>query len=508
MLGAESTQLLQKPAMVPVWSPDGKWIAFGRSSSSFSNDRTSIWVMPRIGGAERKIAEINMDQYPDRFVSWSQDGKWLVSMDREDAKTAFHLVLVSVETGEKHKLTSPPEDILGDSGPALSPNGRTLAFTRNIVWGASDLWLLPLGKNLRLVGEPRKLTPNVPNANCPVWTPDGKEIVFCSRVWHRATLWRIRADGSRPAQPLPFAGRGAYLPDIARLGNRLVYTKHYWDTNIWRVELQSSGLPARAPEKFIQSTLNDSDAACSPMGQWIAFASERSGSLQIWICDAAGGSLRQITAMESTWGMEPKWSPDGQWIAFQADTEGVRKIYVVSFRGSKPRQLTFGRADDSDPHWSPDGNWIYFRSNRYGAYKVWMVSFQGGEPALTDGKILGQEASGGVGVYFVQEDSAGLSLWQETLNGGQASKILDGLAGPAIAVTRQGIYYTSPVPGKSFNVSLAFYSFANRKSTKVADVRPGTSSGTGLSVSPDGRYLLYTQCDEETDDLILVENFR
>ena len=129
-------------------------------------------------------------------------------------------------------------------------------------------------------------------------------------------------------------------------------------------------------------------------------------------------------------------------------------------------------------------------------------------PEFISGTNVAQVNLCGVGVYLVQEDSAGLSLWQETLNGGQASKILDGLAGPAIAVTRQGIYYMAPVPGKSFNVSLAFYSFANRKSTKVADVRPGTSSGTGLSVSPDGRYLLYTQCDEETDDLILVENFR
>jgi hypothetical protein len=64
------------------------------------------------------------------------------------------------------------------------------------------------------------------------------------------------------------------------------------------------------------------------------------------------------------------------------------------------------------------------------------------------------------------------------------------------------------VPGILFNVCLAFYSFATKKSFRVADVKPGTSSGTGLSVSPDGRYLLYTQCDEETDDLMLVENFR
>jgi dipeptidyl aminopeptidase/acylaminoacyl peptidase len=288
----------------------------------------------------------------------------------------------------------------------------------------------------------------------------------------------------------------------------MVYTKHYWDTNIWRVELQPSGQPARPPEKFIQSTLNDSAAACSPDGQWIAFASERSGNLQIWLGDAAGGSLRQITEMESTWGMEPRWSPDGQWIAFQADTEGVRKIYVVNFRGTTPRQLTFGRADDTDPHWSPDGNWIYFRSNRDGANKVWRASLQGGEPAPADGKVLGQEAPGGAGVYFVQEDTAGLSVWRQPLNGGQPIKILDGLAGLDIAVTRQGIYYIAPVPGKLFNVYLAFYSFANKKSIRVADLRPGTSSGTDLSVSPGGRYLLYTQCDEETDDLMLVENFR
>ena len=74
--------------------------------------------------------------------------------------------------------------------------------------------------------------------------PAGDEILFCSGIQHAASLWRVRTDGGSPAAPLGLGGRGAVWPDVDPTGTKLLYTKHVWDPNIWRVALTSSGRAA------------------------------------------------------------------------------------------------------------------------------------------------------------------------------------------------------------------------------------------------------------------------
>jgi Tol biopolymer transport system component len=505
VIGTDAIQVLKKNAWSPVWSPDGRWLAYLRWNGPGKGD--DICVMPRIGGAERKIATVKTyTGTADRLVSWARDGKWLASWDKEGAKP-HHLVMVSLDSGEKIRITNPPEGSWGDSGPTISPDDRTLAFTRHSVQGQSDIHLLSLDASLKPTGEPRPLKTGVPNANYAVWTPDGKEIVFCSRVWHAATLWRIRSDGSDKARPLTFGGTGAFCPDIARVGNRLVYVKHVWDTNIWRVELDPAGRAARAPERYISSSMPDHHGSWSPDGRWIAFHSERLGTREIWVCEASGGNPRQITSLSSTGGMLARWSPDSQWIAFAANVEGNQEIYVIRASGGKHRRLTSEPANDTNPQWSVDGKWIYFRSYRGGQSRVWKVAPEGGDAIAADQETLGSYGPGGDHLYYVVKGS----LWRKPSSGGAEEQILNGMRGTRFAVSAKGVYFTfgtrvsQTAPWKD---EVAFHDFATGQRTKIADLRPGTHSGTGYSVSPDGRYLLYTQSDREGDDLMLVENFR
>jgi eukaryotic-like serine/threonine-protein kinase len=508
MIGTDAAQVLKTNAVYPVWSPDGRWLAYGTTTWQQWWD-VGIWVMPRIGGAERKVAAIRSNRFPDRLVAWTPDGKWLVSTDQEGPGKAFNLQLKSVESGEKVRLTAAPTGSFGDTGPALSPDGRTLAFTRHRVWGQSDLYLLSLDAAFRPQGEPRLLKTGVSNANCAVWMPDGKEIVFCSRVWHAATMWRIRADGASPAKPLAFGGRGSYFPDVARTGNRLVYMKHFWDTNIWRVELAPSGMAARAPERFIASTLLDFGAMWSPDGQKIAYGSERSGTRNIWVCDAAGGNARQLTAMDPTWGMAPIWSPDGKWIAFDAEVEGNYEIYVVGADGGPHRRLTSDPANDSNPRWSADSKSILFFSDRGGRGRVWKVAAEGGEAIEAEGERQGWYDPLRQFLYYTTSSGNTYVLWRQPASGGAAEKVLDGMTMAAFAISSKGVYFTMREPGSSGSKPVvSYYEFGTGKRAKIADLHRGMHSGGHYSLSPDGRHLLYTQSDRETDDLMLVENFR
>ena len=89
------------------------------------------------------------------YLAWHPNGKWLVIMDKAVPDQPFALFLLSVETGEKRRLTTPPARIfLGDVGPAVSPDGRAIVFSRN----NHDLFLQELSEDLNPKGQPKQLT--------------------------------------------------------------------------------------------------------------------------------------------------------------------------------------------------------------------------------------------------------------------------------------------------------------------------------------------------------------
>jgi len=138
----------------PAWSPDGRFIAFLRGLPS---GKRALLLIPAIGGPERKIAEVFSESHP----TWSTDGNWLVISEKGAETEPFALSLISVETGEKRRLTSPSKQSYGDFDPAFSPDGRSLAFSRGInadVHGASELYLLTFSDGLMPAGEPRQIT--------------------------------------------------------------------------------------------------------------------------------------------------------------------------------------------------------------------------------------------------------------------------------------------------------------------------------------------------------------
>lgn len=227
----------------------------------------------------------------------------------------------------------------------------------------------------------------------------------------------------------------------------------------------------------------------------------------MWLCNPDGTNLRLLTAMDTTWGMEPVWSPDSQWIAFTADQGGTRQLYVLNIRGGPDRKLTSDPVAVEAPQWSNDGKSIYFQSNRRGRDEVWKVPREGGTEMPAEGIRMGRLDPDGACMYYGKEEGKEVSIWREPAAGGPASKVL--AAGSwDFAVSRKGLYYVkAESPGAFWNRWVAFYEFATKRTSKIADLRIGTGSGTGFAVSPDGSYLLYTQCDRETTDLMLVENF-
>jgi Tol biopolymer transport system component/predicted Ser/Thr protein kinase len=500
----------------PVWSPDGRWIAFLRAERlpplSGPAGNSELRLIPPLGGPERRLAEIHVRIVgAPGFVAWCPDGSCLIVTDSSGAGQPDALVVVSVETGEKRQLTHPSPPVLGDSNPAVSPDGRSLVFRRVPVANAGELHWVPLGRGLTASGSPRRLTPAALNAAYPAWTPDGKEIVFSAGQGAAGGLWRMAISGQNTPARLPFVGEDGGMPVVSRFQagrpTRLVYVRRFSDTNIWRVETTGPGAPALSPPAVaIASSRTDFLGKFSPDGRRVAFCSNRSGNVEVWLADPDGSNAVQLTSTDSAIASAPAWSPDGRLVVFQSGLEGQSEIYVIPAAGGKPHRITSHPANDHVPSFSQDAQWIYFGSNRTGDYQVWKIPTAGGAAVqvTTNGGFWAIEAMDGADVYYTQSPGFAPALWRIPTSGGQPVKLLEGVLSPNFAVLETGLYYFDQL---SSQARLQFFDFTTGRSMTVArDLGPILMPY--LTASPDGRTILYTRLDSSVDDLMLVENFR
>jgi serine/threonine protein kinase len=508
--GGPARRLTSDPAAdeFPAWSPDGRSIAFIRDR----NDKLEVFLIPSSGGPERKIAEIApatstaIFNWTPPYLSWTPDSAYLVAPDLATPGEALSLCLFSVITGERRKLTTPPPTTLGDGNPAISPDGRTLAFARILTPGHAQLHLLPLSRDYQPAGEARRLDLPQPLANSPVWTADGREIVCdAGAPWVGGTLWRVAVSGSEKPQPLGSVGEGACCATISRQGNRFVYARWTWDLDIWRTEILHKGKTS-AIVKLIASTRSEFQPQYSPDGSKIVFASDRSGPTEIWICNGDGSNPVQLTSLESKSGT-PRWFPDGRRIVFDSVKDGVNEIYVMEIATLVPRRLTKGQADNLGPTVSHDGRWVYFGSRPTGNWEIWRMPSEGGEAVqmTRHGGERPSESLDGKVVYYLK----GQDVWQVPVSGGEETRVLGPIDGYWFEVTSEGIYFIETRTRlwlDSRGSALRFFRFSTRTAERIADIN--LNSTDGLSVSPNGQYAIMPMVDPFVSDLMLVENFR
>ncbi|MBA3441458.1 MAG: PD40 domain-containing protein [Pyrinomonadaceae bacterium] len=491
----------------PAWSPDGRYVAFLRQSS----EGGGFYIVPSLGGIERKLAEAFTDRFEasGQNLHWSPNGSSLAVVDKSSPQEPFSIFSLSRETGEKRRLTSPPAQTIGDSFPAISPDGGTLAFVRLSGSGVHDLYVAPSSG-----GEPKRISFDNTFINNVVWDPGGRGIIFSSTRGGNSGLWRISAAGGAPQQ-LAVVGQniGSSMGlTISRQGNYMAYTQSSIDPNIWRLTLPSSSGQSPSPTRLISSTVLDFAPQYSPDGKRIAFQSNRSGVMELYLCDSEGANTVQLTYLNSPNTGTPRWSHDGSQIVFDSRLQGnAGDIFVISVEGGKPRRLTTEASEDIVPSWSRDGRWIYFGSNRSESLQIHKIPIEGGEAVQVTkgGGFEGFESMDGKFLYYAKgRDIPG--IWRVPVEGGEESPVLDvHKAGywRFWAVRDQGIYFiTAETPSRPI---VEFFNFATGKVAQLATLEKEVlQRGGSLSVSPDGQSLLYTQIDQSISDIMLMENFR
>ena len=207
--------------------------------------------------------------------------------------------------------------------------------------------------------ELRQLTPLGEFDYDPVWSPNGRQILFGQDV----DIWLMNADGSgrtRLAPGRPEAREYTWSPD----GRMIAFTQSGFDGNDFLQELWVMATDGSARRKLSDDGANP---AWSPEGR--RSADEGGGPVRIIHADGSGDA--RLTRQRFG-AFDPAWSPDGTRIAFVTTLDeppnrpAERHIFVANTDGSGLVNLSRGRGDDEGPVWSPDGSRIAFVSTEEG----------------------------------------------------------------------------------------------------------------------------------------------
>ena len=239
-----------------------------------------------------------------------------------------------------------------DYSPAISPDGKWLAFASNRLENA-ELYLMDLTtRTLQQLTHTDEL-----DEYMPAFSPDAKSIAFVTeRTRGGMMLPPVQASGSDPSAAT------IYLMDIDGRNQRPL------------IDIEGA---QRAP-------------AFSPDGQKIAFESkaptqetvsepgstENNATLEIYVIHIDGTNKKQLTHNDVDDG-HPTWAPNGKQIAFTGMVDNIYQIFSVNAEGGTVKQLTFENASHYHPTFSPDGKRIIYVSNAHNHYTLWMMNANG-----------------------------------------------------------------------------------------------------------------------------------
>jgi Tol biopolymer transport system component/CubicO group peptidase (beta-lactamase class C family) len=258
----------------PVWSPDGRRIAF----ESLRDGNGEIYVVNADGSAQRRLTR---NPTRDRSPAWSPDGRTIVfSRDRGHKGDVY---VMNADGSRQMRL------VRGGRQPLWSPDGRRIAYLRG-----TEVYVV----NADGSGE-RNVTRSSARDYAPAWSPDGRRIAFESLRDGNSEIYVVNADGSaqrrltrNPARDLT----PAWSPDgrtIAFARDRAIYV------------MNTDGSRQR---NLTRNAAGDGQPAWSADGRKIAFISVRDGNAEVYVMNADGSGQRNLT--RSPWNEGwAAWSP-------------------------------------------------------------------------------------------------------------------------------------------------------------------------------------------------------
>jgi eukaryotic-like serine/threonine-protein kinase len=334
----------------PAFSPDGARIAF-RSERSGGG----IFVMEATGESVRRITDIGYDP------SWSPDGRHLVVAaeaieDPLGRSGDSHLWVVNVADGTRRRILA-----IDGVGPRWAPGGGRIVFWHMNAASQRDIATVAADGSEEVAPVP--LTSDAHIDWSPTWSPDGRHVYFASSRGGTLNLWRVAIDeaSGRPLAPpepitTPTAWSGYF--GFSADGRSLVFATREERATIWAAQFDpAAGIVTGQPRQVLQGhAINSIDL--SRDGQTIVFSQRGQPWEALGLVRVDGSGWSRLTD-DSVYHRLPAWSPDGTRIAFFTNTGGGAFLATLRSDGSGQTAIPVGgKRSVFYPVWSPDGSRI------------------------------------------------------------------------------------------------------------------------------------------------------
>jgi TolB protein len=330
--------------MMPAWSADSHMVAYQHVTAGIPR-----YFQATVDGSEHK--EITAEEYRSRFALHPyQDGKVKV-ISKPGANHTAYLYRVGDDGGMIQLTYGEGED----TNPVLSPDGTQIVFLRAHPF--SHVYVInPDGSGRK------RLSAGPIHDDTPQWSPDGAQILF-RRLSDEGGdgLYMMRPDGSA-LQKLPTPDLSiqnyCWSPD----GKEIAFSGRSGNRNqMYRMKLDGTGL--------VKLTDGD-DIVVAWVGATLYFYRLQAYTL------AMDGSGQIQPAPDAYKRVQPMFSPDGQRVVFHSYEPGHPEpthLYLMNRDGSGLTQLTSGEASDRNPTWSPDGTRIVFTRMEAGFVQLYIM---------------------------------------------------------------------------------------------------------------------------------------
>lgn len=311
----------------PRFSPDGSTLAFVRFVTADDQD---LYTMPARRGAEPR--RLTSDHSHISGLTWSADGQRIVFASRREKASATNLWQIAARGNTAPVLIS--VNAKSPTSPALAPDGKTLAYVES--FADSNIWRIPLGPRSRSPADgpttnaapttllqasadnaPRPLIALAGADHSQQLSPDNQKIVFASARNGTSGVWIADADGSKPLLLAPQGGSPRFSPD----GQQSAFGLKRAGREAICVVSAEGGVA----HYVTLGTSDDYLPAWSADGNWLYFASNRGGALNLWKMPATGGDAVQITQQG---GFEAFAAPEGKTIYYSkgGDMAGLWRV--------------------------------------------------------------------------------------------------------------------------------------------------------------------------------------
>ncbi len=387
----------------PAVSPDGKFLAY---ASDRGGEVLDIWIQPISGGEPTRLTNHPAD---DREPAFSPDGSTIAFRSEREGGGIY---VTSILGGQERLL------VRRGRRPRFSPDGKWLAYWVGFSTGdptspgSNKIFIVPSGG-----GTPRQLVPHFESALYPVWSPDGKRVLFLgadsaantrstgaltgtNRPVNRMDWWIATLDDNPPVKTgvhadvlkqglSVWASSGAGITPEAWVGpeNRVIFSASFGNAdtfrdavNVWSIPLSRRWHAAGPALQMTSGSAFESHPAVTASGDvYFCSAETRTGIWRLPLSakdSKATGELSRLTKGSAFHG-QPSVAPDGSRVAYYSTKSGNMDLWALDLKSGTESQLTSTPVGEFAPQMSADGSTVYY--SIYGKREAYSVPAKGGE---------------------------------------------------------------------------------------------------------------------------------